>query len=583
MTDAGAAIRSRTPSTATRRGRLLLRAAPLAIVALVAFIAGISLSGGSSERDAVERFGEAWSAGDFDGMAAELTPAAAAEYDAAALEEAYAEAAGTATTKSLSVGEPRGPLEDGGERVVALPVTVQTTAFGTIEGELAVPVADDGIEWAPHLVFPGLQPDQRLDRRTKLPERAPILAADRSPLAEGPAEARVTSGAGGIVTGEISEAKGEQRDALEARGFPAGAPTGTSGLELAFYEALAGTPGGELLAVGGGGREVLVSTEPSRGEPVRTTIDPAIQDAAAAALGDTFGGAAVLDARNGDVLGLAGIAFSAPQPPGSTMKVITTVGALEAGITKPGEEFPVQTSAVVGGYEVVNAHDELCGGSLVVSFAKSCNSVFAPLGAELGGEKLVETSERFGFNEPPTLYNDKALAAVEPPQSTIPPDISDDLDVGVSAIGQGEVLATPLAMASVAQTIANEGKRSPTAIVRDPQLSGDRADVEVTSPQVAEQVKAMMIEVVNSGTGTAAALPDAQVAGKTGTAELGTVSSDEPVPEGEEPEQDVDAWFTAFAPAENPKIAVAVLVVNADGDGGVIAAPIARSILEAAL
>mgnify|MGYP000185607082 CR=1 FL=1 len=78
-------------------------------------------------------------------------------------------------------------------------------------------------------------------------------------------------------------------------------------------------------------------------------------------------------------------------------------------------------------------------------------------------------------------------------------------------------------------------------------------------------------------------LADAQVAGKTGTAELGTVSSDEPVPEGEEPEQDVDAWFTAFAPAENPKVAVAVLVVNADGDGGAVAAPIARAILEAAL
>jgi peptidoglycan glycosyltransferase len=583
VTDAGAAIRSRTPSTATRKGRLLRRAAPLAVVAVVAFVAGMSLSGNSGERDAVQRFGEAWSDGDYEAMAAELTPPAAAEYDAAALEEAYADAAATATSESLSIGEARGPLEDGGEEVVALPVAVRTAAFGTVEGEIAVPVTDDGVEWASHLVFPGLRPDERLERRTRLHERAPILAADRSPLAEGPAEARVTTGAGGIVTGEISEAKGRQRDALEARGIPADAPTGTSGLELAFDEALAGTPGGELLAVGGGERRELVSTEPTRGEPVRTTIDPAIQDAAAAALGDTFGGAAVLDARDGDVLGLAGIAFSAPQPPGSTMKVITTVGALEAGITKPGEEFPVQTSAVVGGYEVANAYDEPCGGNLVVSFAKSCNTVFAPLGAELGGEKLVQISERFGFNQPPTLYNDAAIAAVEPAQSTIPADISDDLDAAVSAIGQGEVLATPLSMASVSQTIANGGMRSPTAIVRDPELSGDRPDVEVASPEVAEQVKAMMIEVVNSGTGTAAALPDAQVAGKTGTAELGTVSSDEPVPEGEEPKQDVDAWFTAFAPAENPKVAVAVLVVNADGDGGAVAAPIARAILEASL
>ena len=148
------------------------------------------------------------------------------------------------------------------------------------------------------------------------------------------------------------------------------------------------------------------------------------------------------------------------------------------------------------------------------------------------------------------------------------------------------MLATPLEMASVSQVIANKGMRSPTAIVRDPELSGDRPDVQVTSPEVAEQVREMMVEVVNSGTGTAAALPDVQVAGKTGTAELGTVCDDgaAPVPEGdEEAEQCVDAWFTAFAPADDPKIAVAVLVVNADGDGGVIAAPIARAILEAAL
>jgi len=125
--------------------------------------------------------------------------------------------------------------------------------------------------------------------------------------------------------------------------------------------------------------------------------------------------------------------------------------------------------------------------------------------------------------------------------------------------------------------------RSPTSIVRDQALAGDYPDVKVTTPEVADQVKDMMIEVVNSGTGVAASIPNAQVAGKTGTAELGTVSGEQPVGEGEEAEQDVDAWFTAFAPADKPKLAVAVLVVNADGDGGTIAAPIARSILEAGL
>ena len=148
------------------------------------------------------------------------------------------------------------------------------------------------------------------------------------------------------------------------------------------------------------------------------------------------------------------------------------------------------------------------------------------------------------------------------------------------------MLATPLEMASVSQAIANKGVRSPTSIVRDPELAGDYPDVKVTTPEVAEQVKEMMIEVVNSGTGIGG-----RAAGRPGRrqdrhrrARDGLDDGAAPVPEGdEEAEQDVDAWFTAFAPADEPKIAVAVLVVNADGDGGVIAAPIARAILEAAL
>ena len=155
--------------------------------------------------------------------------------------------------------------------------------------------------------------------------------------------------------------------------------------------------------------------------------------------------------------------------------------------------------------------------------------------------------------------------------------------MAVSAIGQGEVLATPLEMASISQTVANEGVRSPTAMVKGPELAGDYPDVEVMKPEISDQVKKMMIEVVASGTGSSAALPDATVAGKTGTAELGTTTNSGPVAPGEEPEQDVDAWFTAFAPADDPKLAVAVMVVNAPADGGTVAAPIARQILEAGL
>ena len=557
-----------------------MRAVPLILISLGAFAAGAIVSRGSDDRDAVVRFAEAWARGDYQAMHDELTPAAQSRYGAGDLERAYADAATTATATGVQAGEARGPLDQGGRSVVALPVRVATAAFGTIAGDLAVPVADGGVSWEPDLVFPGLSGGRTLMRRTRAPARAPILASDRSPLAEGPVDARRTSGAGGIITGEVGEPAPERAKQLQADGFPKGMKAGTSGLELAFDSELAGTPGGKLLAVGNGKPVTIASTKPIAGKPLRTTIDPKLQDATAGALGDTFGGAAVLNAKNGNVLALAGLAFSGPQPPGSTFKVITATGALTAGITKLSDEFPVVSSAIVGGREVSNAHDELCGGTLLESFAESCNSVFGPLGEKLGGQKLVDTAELFGFNSPPSLYNADALALVDPPESVIPPDLT-DAEAGVSAIGQGEVLATPLEMASAAQTIASDGVRSPTSLVRDPALSGDYPDVKVATPQVASDLKKMMLAVVESGTGTAAAIPGVSVAGKTGTAELGTTSG-EPIGDAP-PEQDVDAWFTSFAPADKPELAVAVLVVQASGDGGVVAAPIARAILEAGL
>ena len=561
-----------------RRKRLVTRAVPLVVLSVGAFTVGVIVSTRSGERAAVERFAQAWADGDYGAMRAELTPSAQREYSADDLRKRYEAAARTATTEQIEMGEVRGPLDQDGQSVVALPVTVTTVAFGTIKGEIAVPVADDAVDWQPNIVFPGLSVGEKLDRRTELPKRAPILADDRSPLAEGPADARTTNGAGGIVAGELGVAKGDRADELAAEGFPPDALTGATGLELAFDSTLAGRPGGQLLAVGDGDPVVLAKSEPVPGKPVRTTIDPDLQDATAAALGGSFGGAAVLDARDGDVLALAGLAFSAPQPPGSTFKVITVTGALQAGIVKLDDQFPVASSAIVGGREVSNAHGELCGGSLIESFAKSCNSVFGPIGEKLGGEKLVETAERYGFNSEPALYDEDALDVVAPPESTIPKDL-DDAEAGVSAIGQGEVLATPLEMASVAQTIGNDGIRSPTSLVHDPALAGDHPDVQVTSPEVAGQVKQMMEAVVSSGTGTAAAIPGVTVAGKTGTAELGAPTSGAV---GED-QQDVDAWFTAFAPAEHPKYAVAVALFNVKEDGGTVAAPIVRAILEAAL
>jgi cell division protein FtsI/penicillin-binding protein 2 len=326
---------------------------------------------------------------------------------------------------------------------------------------------------------------------------------------------------------------------------------------------------------------VLASSDPIPGKPVHTTIDPDLQQAAVAALGSAFGGVAVLDAKTGSVLALAGIAFSGPQPPGSTFKVITTTAALEAGVVKLSDQFPVVSSAVVGGREVANAHNELCGGTFVQAFAHSCNSVFAPLGAKIGGERLVEMAERFGFNSEPSLFDADAADAVDLPESTIPA-ISDDLDAGVSAIGQGMVQATPLEMASAAQTIANQGLRSPTSLVRDKDLKAAAQPERVTSPEIAATLRSLMIQVVTNGTGTAAALPGIQVAGKTGTAELGPKAL-APGQQESEAAQKLDAWFTAFAPAAAPRLAAAALVVDASGDGGTVAAPIVRQVLAAGL
>ncbi|HLM32325.1 MAG TPA: penicillin-binding transpeptidase domain-containing protein [Solirubrobacterales bacterium] len=569
-----------TTQAAERRRRMLTRTLPLIVVAIVAFVAGLVVAQ-EPAAPAAARFLDAWQRGDTEAMYGELTLAAKDEYSLERFQRAYADATETATVKSVAVDD----LADEGDAARA-PVTLKTRIFGTLGGELVLPLAKERVDWTPNLVYPGLAADERLVRRTRAPGRAPILAADGTRLARGPAAARTVGTAAVAVVGEVGTASGAQAKDLTARGFPPGTLTGISGLEQAFDERLAGRPGGQLLAVSAaeesslqGGR-VIATSDPLPGKPVRTTIDPDLQEATVAALGATYGGAAVLDAKSGVVRALAGLAYSAPQPPGSTFKVITATGALDAGIVKPSDEFPVESSNSEIGREIPNAHDELCGGSFAESFAESCNTVFAPLGAELGGEKLVQTAERYGFNSPPTLFDDEITAIVDPAMSTIPHDLSESVETGESAIGQGRVLATPLELASISQTVANQGVRMPNAIVHG-DLGPDAQPVRVTSEETAATLRELMIGVVDQGTGVAAALPGIQVAGKTGTAELGPAAL-EPGQDEAEAEQETDAWFTCFAPASKPKLAVAVMVVNSDGDGGTVAAPIARQILASA-
>lgn len=497
---------------------------------------------------------------------------------------AYREAAEVAALRTLEVESAGDARDEDGAAVVPVPVVAGTVAFGDVAADLELPYAEGGVAWNPSLVFPGLEAGERLENRVDLAPRAPILARDGTPLAAGSAEAREHPlGSAAIdVSGEVGMAAEEDLAALARQGFPPEAPVGVSGLEQAFNRRLAGRPGGSLLAVEdeSGSARILSQAEPRPGAPVKTTIDPDLQLEAVSGLAGRAGGVAVLDARSGDVRALAGQAFSAPQPPGSTFKTITTTAALQKGVVSLDDEFEIVDGANVGGRFISNANGEFCGGTFREAFAESCNADFAPLGPKIGNDDFVETAERFGFNSPPTLYAPRVVAEVEPAESTIPTEIGEEVDLGVTAIGQGEVLATPLQMASVAQTIGNGGVRLPTSVVANEKLRPEAEPVRVMSPKIAAELTELMVGVVTGGTGFAAAIPEAQVAGKTGTAELGPKPGTE---EEEEPEQIKDAWFTAFAPAENAQLAVGVLLIEAEAAGGEIAAPIAGQVLSAGL
>jgi penicillin-binding protein A len=555
--------------THERRRRLTHRALPalfgLAGVALLAGALVGSSTSSASERTASD-FVAAWERGDLRAMHRLLSDAARAEYRLPRFRAAYRRASATTTQTKVTAEEPEG--ERDGQIVV--PVVVDTRVFGRLAGELLVPVADERVAWEPRLVFPELRPGERLTRESVPAERATLLSRNRRVLAEGPAEARTSPlvGIADSIAGHMEpEETAEERQSLYAHGFPRDWPVGQSGLEEAFEERLRGRPGGELRA----GRRVLARARPRPSEAVRTTIAPKIQEAAVVGLAGRFGGIAALDPRNGEILALAGIAFSAPQPPGSTFKIVTTTAALEDGLVKPTTEFPVESFALIDGVELENANGEFCGGSFRESFAHSCNSVFAPLGVEVGSERLVETAERFGWNQDATIPGEVP--------STLPPasEIRTPLEIGSTAIGQFEVLATPLQLASVGQVIAAEGVRYVPTLAAGEGTRG----VRVTSRRVARTIESLMIDVVAYGTGTASAIEGVKVAGKTGTAELEDTRGPEAELEGPDP-SNTDAWFTAYAPAAAPRIAVGVMFVRA-GSGGATAAPAARVVLEAGL
>jgi cell division protein FtsI/penicillin-binding protein 2 len=421
-----------------------------------------------------------------------------------------------------------------------------------------------------------------------------LLARDGSTLAEGAVPAGASEGerpsplgaAATSVVGKVGPIPASERTVLEAQGVPGNATVGLSGLERAFDAQLRGRPGGQLLA---GGRPIASAiAQPS--SAVRTSISPSAQRAAVLALGGQLGGVVVLRPRGGEILAVAGLGIDDLQPPGSTFKMVTLPAVLEAGIARTSSTFPYETTAVLDGVQLHNAGGESCGGTLTEAFAQSCNSVFAPLGAKLGSARLVAMAERFGFNHSPGIPG----AA----ESSIPPasEIKGELDTGSTAIGQGQVLASPLQMAIVAATVADAGRRpEPTFRFPAPPVSAG-AGAQVMTPATARIETELMLDVVRNGTGTSGAISGVEVAGKTGTAELGgTGCSGGSLPEtGSSAESsatascaaaernNTDAWFAAFAPARHPRIVSAAMLVH-DGYGGETAAPVVRQAMEGAL
>jgi peptidoglycan glycosyltransferase len=565
---------------ATTRGRRIV-AVGVVLAASVGIGVVCAATGGPSEKDTVNRYARAWEKGDWGAMRAETSGEVQDRYPLRAFSQKFVAARDTSTAQKIVTGEPRRD----GDRHWRLPVTVQTRAFGLVDGTVELELVQEGddarIAWAPNLVFPGLGAGEQLRRTTTLADRADILARDGTPLAQGPNRTSPLGPAAAAIVGALGPIPADRAERSMLLGYPADAQVGITGLERSFDEQLSGTPGGQLRA----GARLLADRVPRKAAAVRTTIAPSVQEAAVTALAGRLGGIVALRPRTGEILAAAGIGFSGLQPPGSTFKIITAAGALENRVAKTSDTFPAQTSATLSGVELQNANRESCGGTLAEAFAESCNSVFAPLGAKLGAEKLVRTAERFGFNAPTGITG--AATASIPPAG----EIGDDLAVGSSAIGQGRVQATALQMAIVAAAIGLRGQRPDVTLDPD-RWKGAAPTHQATTRKVAREMEQLMLGVIRSGTGTAAGISDVRVAGKTGTAELKSTQACEPDPgnpescpaEQQQDTTDTDAWFSAYAPAGSghPRVAVGVLLVSA-GAGGDTAAPAARQVLMAGL
>jgi len=337
------------------------------------------------------------------------------------------------------------------------------------------------------------------------------------------------------------------------------------------------------------------------GEDIRTTLDPKAQRVALQALAGRRGSVVALEPSTGRVRVMAsepgfnpnlvtskgGIGAAASTlnratqgkyPPGSTFKVVTASAAIDSGKYTPNSFINGKSPKVISGVPLSNFGNEQFGAiSLTDALTHSVNTVFGEVGEKLGTHTMLKYMKRFGFQrKPPMDYpKDEMVASGAFPTKAC----GSGIDFGRVAIGQEcHLFATPLQMAEVAATVANGGVRMKPQLVervvakdgRVKQSFHPKVAATVMSKQSAAQVGQMMQHVVEEGTGTAARLQGISVAGKTGTAEIPGTNENQ-------------VWFIAFAPADKPRMAVAATIERTQGEGGTVAAPIAKQVLQALL
>jgi peptidoglycan glycosyltransferase len=424
-------------------------------------------------------------------------------------------------------------------------------------------------------------------------ERGPILAKDGTVLArsvrgpEGTFQRTYPTGA------QFAHAIGYSYTSL-----------GQAGLERYRNEALVGQTGVSNL------QAILdqLQGKRRRGDELITTLDPAAQRTAIAALGEHEGAVVALDPRSGAVKVMASTPSFDPgalrstrtfekletsakgkplvnratqfgYAPGSTFKIITATAAIDSGAFTPEATVSGRDNVTISGVPLKNDNNESFGPlTLTQALAKSVNTVWAQVAERLGSQTLARYMSRFGFDRKPQLdYPAEQMSASgEYLHGRLLAPTSRFVDVGRMGIGQDKLAVVPLQMAEVAAAVANRGTlMSPhlTDRIVDPdgrtvQRIAPRVQAVVMKPSTAAAVTQMMEAVVNEGTGTTAQIPGVQVAGKTGTAEtqIGAAIN--------------NVWFIAFAPAANPKVAIAVTLKGVPGQGAAFAAPVAKQIIE---